>query len=240
VVTARRKPPREAGYNLVVLIFLIGTLSVMAAAALPALKMQYQREKEAELVFRGLQYAEGIRVFQLRFGRYPNSLNELVELEPRSMRQLWDEPMMDDGAWGLVFASGAGQGGTGGEEGEEGESGQGRELGGGAAPTSLFEGDQPRQVTTGPIIGVVSRKKGAAARLFLGEDNYSDWRFTVNILPKPQLIPGTELVARANVESLGRGFALGLQPKGIPTDRAEDLNEAGGLTDLFDDDGDDN
>jgi len=44
-----------------------------------------RREKEEELVFRGLQYAEAIRVFQNRFQRPPIRLQELIEVEPRSM-----------------------------------------------------------------------------------------------------------------------------------------------------------
>ena len=109
MVSSRRGSLAQAGYNLVFLIMLVGLLSVMAAAVLPALKGQIQREKEAELIFRGLQYAEAIRVFQLRFGRYPAVLEELIELQPRSIRQLWADPMTEDGRWALILASGAPQ-----------------------------------------------------------------------------------------------------------------------------------
>ncbi|HEX2251775.1 MAG TPA: hypothetical protein VHQ65_00740, partial [Thermoanaerobaculia bacterium] len=51
----------------------------------PAWSKMAQREKEEELIFRGLQYAEAIRVFQRKFGRYPTRLEELIEVEPRKI-----------------------------------------------------------------------------------------------------------------------------------------------------------
>ena len=69
----------EEGYNLVVLMMLITLMSVALSLALPAWSTQAKREKERELVFRGLQYAEAVRVFQARHGRFPTSLDELVD-----------------------------------------------------------------------------------------------------------------------------------------------------------------
>lgn len=63
-----------------------------------------QREKERELVFRGLQYAEAIRVFYNRFQRFPLRLEELLTTRPRSVRQLWKDPLSDDGAWSVILA----------------------------------------------------------------------------------------------------------------------------------------
>ena len=44
------------------LMVLVTALNVLVAAALPAWTAMEQREKEEELIFRGLQYAEAIRV----------------------------------------------------------------------------------------------------------------------------------------------------------------------------------
>lgn len=221
MVRHRPRPRPEAGYNLVFLIVLIGLMSVALAAMLPDLKGQIQREKEAELIFRGLQYAEGIRVFQQRFGRYPNTLEELVELEPRSMRQLWPDPMVDNGRWALVLSSGQPTGPGEGGEGEEEIDEQGRVVAEGSAPRSSFgPSDRSRANQTpqgGPILGVVSRKQGVGLRTFLGEERYEAWRFTPNILPRPQVVPGIDMVVRANVEDLGKPFPRGLQPVGFTT-----------------------
>ena len=90
----------ERGYGLAALVGVLAVLAIALGAALPVWAARIQRGREAELVARGLQYAEAIRVFQRRFGRLPNRLEELVELEPRSIRRLWTNPMSREaGGW---------------------------------------------------------------------------------------------------------------------------------------------
>jgi type II secretory pathway pseudopilin PulG len=100
-VPARRRG--EEGYNLAMLIVAITILNIMVAVALPLWSYVIRRDREEETIFRGLQYAEAIRVFRQRNGRYPASLEELVKIEPRSIRQLWTEPLSEDGEFGLVI-----------------------------------------------------------------------------------------------------------------------------------------
>jgi hypothetical protein len=114
----------EAGYNLVILIMLVLVSNLLLGVAMQKWSDRIQREKEEELIFRGMQYAEGIRVFQARHGRPPTRLQELIELEPRSMRQLYPNPFDEDGAWGLLMQS-QGQGG-----GQNLVPGQGDQAGG--------------------------------------------------------------------------------------------------------------
>jgi len=242
---SRSRPAAQAGYNLVFLIALFTLMSVMLTAALPVISTQIRREREAELIFRGLQYAEGIRVFQQRFGRFPNTLEELIELEPRSIRQLWADPMTENGRWALVLASSATQPGAAGEGEDEDEDGAatqgnvGRELGGGSAPTSNFSGPSSAgEITAGPIMGVVTRQKGKSLRSFLGKDSYEEWRFTANILPTPKVVPGTEIVASGSVENLGKPFPRGLTPQGVAAG-AESLAGGNSPRDLFGDDDED-
>lgn len=241
----RPRPAAQAGYNLVFLIALFTLMSVMLTAALPVISTQIQREREAELIFRGLQYAEGIRVFQQRFGRFPNTLEELIELEPRSIRQLWTDPMTENGRWALVLASSATQPGAavGEDEPEDGRSAPsnlGQELGGGSAPTSNFSGPSSAgEITAGPIMGVVTRHQGQSLRTFLGKDSYQEWRFTANILPTPKVVPGTEIVASGSVENLGKPFPRGLTPQGLAGDGGEGLAGGDAPRDLFGDDDED-
>ena len=88
---------------MVMLVIGITVLNIMLAAALPHWSYLIRRDKEEELRSRGLQYAEAIRIFQVRFGRLPNRLQELMEVQPRSIRRLWRDPMTDSGQWGLIF-----------------------------------------------------------------------------------------------------------------------------------------
>ncbi|MGZ5431090.1 MAG: type II secretion system protein, partial [Thermoanaerobaculia bacterium] len=62
------------GYTLVALIVGLTVMAILIAAVLPMASAESQRDKEAELIFRGFQYAEGIRNFRRRYGRYPNTL----------------------------------------------------------------------------------------------------------------------------------------------------------------------
>ena len=98
----------EKGYNLVILVVAITVLHIALAVSVPLWSTQIRREKEAEAIFRGLQYAEAIRVFQQRFGRYPTTVEELLEVEPRSIRQLWTDPLSLGGelGFGLLVPSG--------------------------------------------------------------------------------------------------------------------------------------
>ncbi len=162
----------EDGYNLVFLAVAVTVLNIMVAVALPAWSHIIQRHKEEELIFRGLQYAEAIRVFQIRQNRLPVRLEELIEVEPRSIRQLWTNPLAEDGAWLLLPAQQAGQ---------PGQPGQGQPLqplpgsqdGGAPKPSAGGEnGAQPgaprpgaagrpiQQVGAGPI-RVVPKRPGA-------------------------------------------------------------------------------
>ena len=83
----------SSGFTLVGVVVAIAVLTILIAAVAPSIATIAQRDKEIELVFRGKQYARAILAFQRRFGRYPNSMKELAEIKPRSIRQLWKEPM---------------------------------------------------------------------------------------------------------------------------------------------------
>ncbi|HYG62839.1 MAG TPA: hypothetical protein VEL74_09680 [Thermoanaerobaculia bacterium] len=205
----------ESGYNLVVLIVIITVMNVMVAAALPLWSGAIQRDKEEELIFRGLQYAEAIRVFQNKQSRLPVRLEELIEAEPRAIRQLWKDPMTEDGKWQLIFQNMQGAplqpqpGGIGGDpaagedpaarprprrerDDDEGESeNNGRDGDGDSGFGGPAKGDQ---VAVGPIIGVRSRSTKASFITWNGRQRYDEWQFTINLLnqprPSPQPPPG--------------------------------------------------
>jgi type II secretory pathway pseudopilin PulG len=79
-------------------------LNIAVATAVQIWSKVIQRENEQELIFRGLQYAEAIRVFQRRFDRPPTTLEELMEVRPRVIRQLWTDPLSPSGAWEPILA----------------------------------------------------------------------------------------------------------------------------------------
>src|SRR5436189_185607 len=52
------------GYAMAALLVGLGIMAVMMTVAMPVWKQMAQREKEAELVFRGQQYARAVGLFQ--------------------------------------------------------------------------------------------------------------------------------------------------------------------------------
>ncbi|MGH9368429.1 MAG: hypothetical protein ACRD3M_12225 [Thermoanaerobaculia bacterium] len=84
------------------LVIGIAVLTILLAAVGPLIATVMKREREAELRFRGRQYARAISLFQRRFGRYPNSLKEMYENRPRTIRKLWQDPMCRCDDWHLL------------------------------------------------------------------------------------------------------------------------------------------
>ena len=220
----------EAGYNLVILAVAITLLSIALAAELPAWSTAAKREREEELIFRGLQYAEAIRVFQQRFGRLPNRLEELIEVEPRSIRQLWTDPMTGELDWRLVRGNApVGM--------EPGTQQPGQEIGGDAGlgdDTGLGELDPEEEQNLpdggaglGPIRGVRSRSTDEALKTFFDKERYDQWLFTVDLLMSGggvrrsggAGVPIPVQITRLSSRWIGRPFREGLNPAGMAPDQ---------------------
>jgi type II secretory pathway pseudopilin PulG len=192
---------------------LITILNIAVAAVLPLASTAIQREREEELIFRGLQYAEAIRVFQQRFGRLPVRLEELIKTEPRCIRQLWVDPMTGEADWGLIIETGRGGanvGRPGGRPGGRPRPQPEEEPSGG--PTL----GQPPKLPTGPIKGVHSRSKGDAIKVFFGREKYEDWQFTVDLVLAPEGLGGLDPMPRINARWIGRPFRVSPPGQGQP------------------------
>ena len=217
---------QSAGYNLVALVVGVTVLSILAAAAMPLWSTAIRRDKEEELISRGLQYAEAIRVFQRRFGRYPVRLSELLEVKPRSIRQLWKDPITDSRRWGLVLVGGPGEPitgtgpgsqfppGPGGSPGNDPEAPEGGEPqtgpvdDGGETPPGETPGFGTPQPPAGPIRGVHSLSRKESIKLFFDRSRYDKWEFTVELMTAPLSVPGQMAVPRVNALQIGRPFRV--------------------------------
>src|SRR5262245_18315643 len=71
----------QHGYAMVALIIAMSIMAIMMTVAMPTWRQLVQREKEAELIFRGQQYERAIGLFQKRSGPgvLPPSIDALVE-----------------------------------------------------------------------------------------------------------------------------------------------------------------
>jgi len=169
----------QGGYTLVAFVVTLAIMSIMMGVAVQIISFQMRREKEAELIFRGQQYVEAIRLYKQKYGRYPNSLKEIWTVKPRVIRKKWKDPITDSWYWGIVHP---GQGGR--------KIGQGRGGAGGAfgTPTPTVTptpfptpkpGTPPEQLPmeTGPIVGVFSVSGEESIKVWEGRTTYREWKF---------------------------------------------------------------
>jgi len=171
----RTQNSNEAGYTLAIFVMVIAIMAIMMAAAVEIVSFQAQREKEAELIFRGQQYVEGIRLYQQKYGRYPMRMKELWEADPKVLRQKWTDPITGSDKWGVVF---------------QGQEGQELTVPGGGGPrptptrTPVFE-RQREDVgeKVGPIVGVHSLSTETSIKVYNGRTQYDLWKFTLAEIP---------------------------------------------------------
>lgn len=82
----------DRGYILVALLVGLAIASVWMGALLPAWRQQVMREREAELIFRGQQYARAILFFQQKNnGNGPQNIDDLVA--QHYVRRKWKDPI---------------------------------------------------------------------------------------------------------------------------------------------------
>lgn len=246
---ATRRGYNLRGYNLVVLAVTVTLLNIWVATNLPLWSHQIQRDKEAELIFRGMQYAEAIRVFQARFNRYPTSLKELIEVEPRCIRQLWENPMREDGRWGLIpVGLTPGQGNPVQPAGIPGQPGQGAvpgqpggDLQGGTGLDDPFdsedgteEGEEPGVILSADpddtfaqpasiaIRGVYSPTTEEAIRVWNGKESIREWHFTAELVSAQKQGTGADqgLVTPFLGWEIGKPWPPGVTPQ-VPQPSSE-------------------
>lgn len=231
---ARRTMSKRRAYNLVVLSISVMLLNIWVASVLPLWSHQIKRDKEAELIFRGLQYAEAIRLFQLRNNRLPTKLEELIKVEPRSIRKLWENPMREDGRWGLI-PMGVNVGGPGQPVQPAGDPNSPQQLNpnsgldedpfaaegdkeDGAKPGVILSADPndtfaaPSNV---PIRGVYHPESEETVRTFMNKSNAREWQFTADIFATlKQGSPANPALALPFLASeIGRPWPPGVVPQ---------------------------
>ena len=80
---------------MVALLILMAVMAVAMTVALPAWSTMARREREAELVFRGEQYARAIMLFQRKYaGAFPPNVEVLVN--ERFLRKQYKDPITND------------------------------------------------------------------------------------------------------------------------------------------------
>ncbi|HKR30084.1 MAG TPA: hypothetical protein VJT08_06390, partial [Terriglobales bacterium] len=95
-----RRTGSQDGYVLLAILFALTLLVIALSAAAPRAAKAIQRQKEAELIRRGDQYALAIRRFYKKFGRYPSDLDQLENTNNiRFLRRKYLDPITGKDDW---------------------------------------------------------------------------------------------------------------------------------------------
>jgi type II secretory pathway pseudopilin PulG len=175
----------ERGYLMVALLVAMSVMAILMSVALPTWRTWSQREKEAELIFRGEQYSRAIALFQRKYANSPVP-NLDVLINEKLLRKKYKDPITGED-FQLV-----GVGATLPGEGQQPQNpgganpGAGRGRGLDLSPSG-GRGGQPGQGAAGiqgvggtgrgGIVGVVSKSTQKAFRLYNGRDTYNQWVF---------------------------------------------------------------
>jgi type II secretory pathway pseudopilin PulG len=85
---------QERGYILLTLIFFVAVLAIGLTVILPSVIHEAKRDREEEMVHRGVQYSRAIRAYYKKFGRYPAKIEDLENTNSqRFLRQRYKDPI---------------------------------------------------------------------------------------------------------------------------------------------------
>lgn len=168
---------KKEGYMLIMLMIAISVLSIGLLIAVPVWQTEIQREKEEELIFRGNEYVEAIRMLQMKKpGAFPKTLDEL--LKEKCIRKLYKDPMTDHGEWNLILPFSQPSARVSAKRTDSAQKVM-------VVPYNLLKSvDNPQ------IIGVVSSSKKKSIKIYLEQESYDNWLFFYGQDPKkmPEIV----------------------------------------------------
>jgi len=84
----------QQGYILLTLLLFVTVLIITMAIVLPEITFQVKRDREEEMIHRGVQYSRAIRRYVKKFGRYPTRLEDLENTNNmRFLRKRYKDPI---------------------------------------------------------------------------------------------------------------------------------------------------
>ena len=164
---AARRSLHVDGYAMAALLVAMTIMAIFMSMALPAWRTAVQREKEAELVFRGEQYARAIVLFQRKYANtFPPNVQIL--LDGHFLRKKYKDPVTN-ADFQPVYANqqAAAQPNAGGVVPTQGQP----------APRTTTVGSASTVAVQGGIIGVASTSKATSMRVYNGRTKYNEWVF---------------------------------------------------------------
>ena len=92
------------GYAMAALLVMLAVIAILMTVAMPVWRQQARREQEAELVFRGEQYARAIALYRYKNAQVPNALPPSIDVlvDGRYLRKKFKDPMSKDGEFVVI------------------------------------------------------------------------------------------------------------------------------------------
>jgi type II secretory pathway pseudopilin PulG len=92
--TRRAHRNGEQGYVLLTMLLMIAVMGIMAATLVTSIKFDIKRDREEEMIHRGVQYSRAIRAYYKKFGRYPATIENLENTnQMRFLRKRYKDPL---------------------------------------------------------------------------------------------------------------------------------------------------
>src|SRR5262245_17059241 len=103
-MSTKHRKSGEAGYVLLALMLAVTLILIALSVEAPRIAQQIKRDREEELVHRGLDYATAIkRYVHKNPGRYPTSIEQLENTNHiRFLRKRYKDPITGEDEWRLV------------------------------------------------------------------------------------------------------------------------------------------
>jgi type II secretory pathway pseudopilin PulG len=192
----------DRGYAMAALLVGLSIMGVLMSMALPVWSHFTKREREAELIWRGQQYARAIMLFQRKFANtFPPSIDVLVER--RFLRKKYKDPITNEDFQPIPVAGGPLQGGvqrpgqegpapTPSQQGSPAQPGSPSQQGSSSLQQRAGPGGTVATVTTAPAVGiqgVVSKSNATSIKAYNGRTKYSEWAF-VHVATAQRIGPG--------------------------------------------------
>ena len=73
---------------------MLAVMGIVGATMVTSLKFDIQRDREEEMIHRGVQYSRAIRLYYKKFGRYPATIENLENTnQMRFLRRRYKDPL---------------------------------------------------------------------------------------------------------------------------------------------------
>src|SRR5215813_1476835 len=90
----RHRRDRQDGYILLGLLLAVTLLSLALTMELPNISTEIRRQREDEMIHRGVQYARAVKRYYRKFGKYPANVDQLEETNGiRFLRKRYKDPI---------------------------------------------------------------------------------------------------------------------------------------------------